>query len=105
MNAKPRNEPAIKAIIKDEHNILSRIDQCQYGLWIEDIEDWTEAMKPTKSLTNPTCIANQLKLRCPGNDSYVAGKRAFLFDGRPTHAQVYPELLCDAICGGITKPN
>ena len=91
----------MQAFSKQDHNNLTRTDQCQYGIWIEDTEGWTEAMKPTKFLTNSSCIAEQLRLRCAGERSHATGTHASLFDGRSAKVQVYPDGLCDAIRKGI----
>ncbi len=98
MNAKPWHEPDTKALINTDYNKLTKIDQYQYGLWITDNEDRTGAKEPTTSLTNSPCIAKQLGRKGTGKHSRAMGRHASLFDGRPAHAQVCPEALCDEIC-------
>jgi hypothetical protein len=46
MGAGSWNEPEVKSMVERAQNILAKIDQCQYGLWINDREGWTETMKP-----------------------------------------------------------
>lgn len=55
--AKSWQEPKIKAMLESEHNILTRLDQCQCGLCTGDKEGWLLAKKPTKFITNSLCIA------------------------------------------------
>lgn len=93
----------MKKLARQKANILTTIDQCQYGLWIEDTQGWTLVKKPTKFLTNPPGIAQQLQQRCPGKKSHASQRHASLFNGRSKMAQVYPEKLCDAICKGIKQ--
>ena len=90
-------------MIKKEYSILTRLDQCQQGLWIKNKEGWLLAKKPTEILTNSPCVAQQLAGRRPGKHSHSDGRHASLFNGRAKKAQVYPDALCDAICRGIKE--
>ena len=103
MCAKSWDEPEMKAMMRKEKNILAKLDQCQYGLWVKDKQGWALAKKPTKVLTNSPCIAAELQRRCLGKDKHVNGRHASLFSGVAKQAQVYPPGLCDAICQGLVQ--
>ena len=93
MCAKSWNEPEIKTLLKKEKNILAKIDQCQYGLWVKDQHGWAASKKPIKILTNSPCTAAQLQRRCPGKESHANGRHAALFSGVAKQAQVYPRAM------------
>ena len=86
MGAGSWKEPNMQAMAKKEKNILAKIDQCQYGLWIKDKTGSLLAKKPTKFLTNSPGIAKHLQTRCPGEHSHVEGAHASLFDGKTAQA-------------------
>ncbi len=69
-------------MIRKEKNILAKLGQCQYGLWIKDKSGWLRAKEPTKPLANSPCVAQQLARRCPGKHTHADGRHATLFDGR-----------------------
>ena len=73
-----------------QDTIITRLDQCQYGLWIKEKGVELLAKKPTKFMTNPPAIAQELGRRCEGADKHIGGRHASLFDGRAKMAQVYP---------------
>ena len=83
-------EQEMKAMLRKDKNILAKIDQCQYGLWVRDKDGWAASKKPTKILTNSQCIAAQLQRRCPGKGTHSNGRHAALFSGVAKQAQVYP---------------
>ena len=56
------------------------------------------AKKPTKFMTNPYHIANELGKRCDNSHIHQP-----LVDGRAKNAGKYPEGLCKAICRGLIK--
>ena len=93
----------MQALINQEHNILTRLDQRQYGLWVEHKEGRPFAMEPIQFLTHSPCIAQQLTKMCTGKHSHANGRHASLFHWRSAKAQVYPEALWDAICEGINE--
>ena len=59
--------------------MISQLDQCQYGLWIEDKEGKLLAKKPTKFMTNSPGIVRQLTKRCEGAHTHTsqANMRAY----------------------------
>lgn len=103
MNAGSWHEPEMRALINQERNTPTRLDQCQYGLWIEDKEGRSLAKIPTKFLTNSPCTAQQMARRCLGKQTHANGRHASLADGGTKKAQVYPEALCDAPCFGTKE--
>ena len=52
--------------------------------------------KLTGFMTSSRCIAEQLNRKCDGGHSHVP-----LVAGRAAAAQVYPDMLCEAICRGV----
>ena len=54
--------------------------------------------KPTGSMTSSRCLVEELNQQCDGGHDHVP-----LMAGRAAAAQVYPEMLCDAICRGVVK--
>ena len=67
---------------------MAEIEQCQYGLWIEDISGWALSKKPTGVLTNPFGIAQGLQKKCPGTWSHKEQRHALLFGGKSKKAKV-----------------
>ena len=103
MGAKSWTEPGIGALIKKEYNILTRMDQCQYGLWIKENKWMDRCHAANKVPYNSPCIASQLQQRCAGKHTREAKRHASLFDGRSAQAHIYPEVLCDATCKGTKE--
>ena len=101
--AKSWKEPEMIRMIRKEKNILARIDQCRYGLWVKDKLGGALAKKPTKFLTNSPCVAEQLMKRCMGKETHKHQRHASLVHGRAKQAQIYPKPLCVAICRGIKE--
>ena len=54
--------------------------------------------KPTGFLSSSRCIRQQLNRKCTGDHSHVP-----LVGGRAAGAQVYPQMLCEAICRGVAN--
>ena len=54
--------------------------------------------KPTGFMTRSKCVAEELDRRCDGGHSHLP-----LMDGRAAAAQVYPDMLCEAICRGVVN--
>jgi hypothetical protein len=54
--------------------------------------------KPTGFMTSSQFLLKELDKRCPGGHKHVA-----LVGGRASAAQVYPDLLCEAICKGVVQ--
>ncbi len=54
--------------------------------------------KPTGFLTSSKYIAIELDKRCDGGHAHLP-----LVGGRATAAQVYPDMLCEAICRGVVN--
>ena len=54
--------------------------------------------KPTGFMTSSRHIANELDKSCDGGHAHVP-----LMAGRAAAAQVYPDMLCEAICRGVVK--
>jgi len=54
--------------------------------------------KPTGFMTSSKCIATELDKKCDGGHSHV-----LLVAGRVSAAQVYPDMLCEAICRGVVN--
>ena len=54
--------------------------------------------KPTGFMTSSKCLAEDLNRKCDGGHDHVP-----LMAGRAAAAQVYPEMLCEAICRGVVK--
>ena len=53
---------------------------------------------PTGFMTSRKCIATELDKKCDGGHSHV-----LLVAGRASAAQVYPDMLCEAICRGVVN--
>ena len=90
-------------MIRKEDSILVEIDQCQYILWIEARFRWALARAPTRFLTHPPGIAQELQQTCPGKESHPEGRHAVLFGGHSKNAQVYSFGLPGAICRGTRE--
>ena len=54
--------------------------------------------KPTGFLSSSRCVRQQLNRKCTGDHSHVP-----LVGGRAAGAQVYPQMLCEAICRGVAN--
>ena len=54
--------------------------------------------KPTGSLSSIRCVRQELNKKCIGDHSHVP-----LVGGRAAGAQVYPQMLCEAICRGVAR--
>ena len=54
--------------------------------------------KPTRFLSSSRCVRQELNTTCTGNHSHV-----LLVGGRTAGAQVYLQLLCEAICHGVAR--
>ena len=78
--------------------MISRIDQCAYGLTSKDSEGEAPAKKATKIMTNSVAVNREMQRRCPG-----CARHVHLEAGRAAKAAVYPKGLCMAICRGIKK--
>ena len=83
--------------------ILTKADQCQYSLIVEDMKGQALAKKLTKSQTNSRCIASQLRRTCEGAHTHSNHRHANLFGGVAKFVQVYPPALCEAICCGLKE--
>ena len=92
-HASPWHEPEMKQMLRREGNILAGIDQCQYGLLIEDNYGWALAKEPTRSLTNPVGTAQGLQKTCPGKNTHPEQRHAVPFVSGSKKAQVYPCLV------------
>ena len=54
--------------------------------------------KPAGFMTSSNCIARELDKKCDGGHTHVP-----LMAGRAAAAQVYPDMLCEAICRGVVN--
>ena len=52
--------------------------------------------KPTGFLSSSCCVRQELNKKCTGDRTHVP-----LVGGRAAGAQVYPQMLCEAICRGV----
>ena len=93
----------MQKLMKMQDAMLTKADQCQYGLIVEDMKGQALAKKPTKFLTNSPCIASQLRRTCEGTHTHPNHRHANLFGGVAKFAQVYPPALCEAICCGLKE--
>ena len=93
----------MQRLMRMQDAILTKADQCQYGLLVEDKLGIALSRKPTKFLTNSPCIASKLRATCEGAHTHPGARHASLFGGRAKQAQVYPPGLCDAICQGLSE--
>lgn len=73
-------------------------DQCCYGLAAIDDDGPGLVRKTTKFLTNPPCVAKELRRRCIGGH-----KHARHVHGREVAAQVFPAELRAAVRRGIRR--
>ena len=73
-------------------------DQCMFGLRTRSAEGTRLAKKPTKFMTNPRAIGEELRNRCDESHEHQQ-----LLDGRAAKAARYQEGLCKAICRGILE--
>ena len=73
------NEPDMKRMVRKEGNAVAEIDQCQYGLWIDDIFGWVLAKEPTRFFTDPIGMAQELQKMCPGAWCHEEPRHAALF--------------------------
>ena len=55
-------------------------------------------MKPTGFLANSWCVAGELDRQCKRDHKHVQ-----LVGGRAAKAAIYPRLLCEAICSGVSQ--
>ena len=55
-------------------------------------------MKPIGFLTNSWCVADELNRQCKRDHKHVQ-----LVGGRAAQASIYPRLLCEAICSGVSQ--
>ena len=102
-NARSWKEPSMIRVPTMQDNLLSRADQCQYGLVFEDKMGKALAKKPSDFLTNLPCIAPQLRRRCEGSGTHEGKRHVTLFNRVAKQAQVYPPGLCNAICAGLQE--
>ena len=56
------------------------------------------AKKPTWFLSSSRCVRQALNRKCTGDHAHV-----LLGGGRAAGAQVYPQMLCEAICRGVAR--
>ncbi len=54
--------------------------------------------KPIGFMTSSQFLLNELDKKCPGGHDHVP-----LLGGRAAAAQVYPNMLCEAICRGVIQ--
>ena len=54
--------------------------------------------KPRGLMTSSRCVAKDIDRRCDGGHTHVP-----LMAGQEATAQVYPDILCEAICRGVVK--
>ena len=54
--------------------------------------------KPTGFLSSSRCVRQELNKKCTGDHAHVP-----LVGGRAAGAQVYPQMLCEAICRGVAR--
>ena len=73
-------------------------DQCQFQLQVNPEEDLNR--KSTSFMTNSSCIARKLAVRCQGGHRHQP-----LVSGRAKKAEVYPEELCKAVVRGLKEEN
>ena len=59
--AKSWKEPYVKKIMDMQDVVISRLDQCRYGQWIDVKGMELLAKKPTKFMTNSPAIAEMLR--------------------------------------------
>ena len=56
--------------------------------------------KPTGLLSSRRCVRQELDKKCTGDHAHVP-----LVGGRAAGAQVYPQMLCEAICRGVARQH
>eukprot|EP00971_Amphidinium_carterae_P234707 4657461-Amphidinium_carterae.1 len=88
---------AVQELRSLEGVVCVSADQCMFGQWVQcdGAGNWGLAKRPTKFLTNSTCIAESLDRRCDGSHSHVR-----LAGGLARQAERYPPQLVAAILKG-----
>ena len=69
---------------------------CAFGMKSKDAEGEGPVLKPTVFMTNSTEVKKELSQRCRGCERHV-----HLIEGRAAAAQIYPPMLCRALCRGV----
>ena len=97
----PWHEQRVQQVLGQKGVTKMTADQCQYGLLSWDKQGQRHVRKATGFMSNSPCIADRLQEKCPNRHGPVIHRHVRLEGGRPTSAQIYPEGLCRAICGGF----
>ena len=92
--------PEVRRIMQIDGVRVSNADQCQYNATTKAGEP---LKKPTRFMTNSSCIADALSKRCPGRGGVCSrGAVHALCNGqRAKDAAIYPFELCRAILVGF----
>ena len=61
------------------------------------------ARKRIGFMTNSSCIAKNLNLKCPNTITRKIHDHMVLIDGRAKKAEIYPPSLCRAVCKGLIE--
>ena len=70
---------------------------CQFGMKSVDEDGATRIVKKlARFASNSRCILDELERRCDGGHNH-----AQLLGGRASACQVYPDMLCKAVCKGL----
>ena len=93
--------PCVQEIIDDPSVELVQGHMCRFRMTTHITTRNGErglVKKPTGFLSSSRCVRQELDRKCTGDHAHVP-----LVGGRAAGAQVYPQMLCEAICRGVAR--
>ena len=94
-------EECVRKMLRRQGVVKVTGDQCRFGLKSNDGHKEGLARKRTSFMTNSPCIANKLNRRCPNEKGQQVHEHVILINGRAKAAEIYPPVLCRAVCEGL----